>query len=79
MSAVMVIVEEVRGHQPIEMPLIQNDHVIQQVACSFPPNAQQHRFARDYERPCELVRFPCRVVKKLIAARVLLNKADSSF
>jgi len=32
MSAVMVIVEEVRGHQPIEMPLIQDDHVIQQVA-----------------------------------------------
>ena len=32
MSAVMVIVEEVRGHQPIEMPLIQDDHVIQLVA-----------------------------------------------
>ena len=24
---------------------------------SFPPNAQQHRFATDCERPCELARF----------------------
>jgi len=32
MSSVLVIVEQVRGHQPFEMPLIQDNHVLQQVA-----------------------------------------------
>ena len=32
MSSVLMVVEQVRRHQPFEMPLIQNDHVIQQVA-----------------------------------------------
>src|SRR5271167_2071752 len=32
MSPVLMVVEQVGKHQPFEMPLIQNDHVIQQVA-----------------------------------------------
>jgi hypothetical protein len=32
MRPVLVIAEQVRGHQPLEMPLIQNDHMVQQVA-----------------------------------------------
>src|SRR6202011_3666252 len=32
MSPVLVIVEQVGRHQPFEMPLIQDDHVVQQVA-----------------------------------------------
>jgi hypothetical protein len=32
MRAVLVIIEQVGRHQPFEMPLIQDDHVVQQVA-----------------------------------------------
>src|ERR1700687_1514268 len=32
MSPVLVVVEQVGRHQPFEMPLIQDDHVVQQVA-----------------------------------------------
>src|SRR5947208_4159554 len=32
MRPVLVIVVQVRGHQPFEMPLIQDNHVVQQVA-----------------------------------------------
>jgi hypothetical protein len=32
MGPVLVIVERVRRHQPFEMPLIQDDHVVQQLA-----------------------------------------------
>lgn len=32
MSPVLVVVEQVGRHQPLEMPLIQDDHVVQQVA-----------------------------------------------
>jgi hypothetical protein len=32
MSPVLVIIEQVRRHQPFQMPLIQDDHVVQQVA-----------------------------------------------
>ena len=32
MRPVLVIIEQVGRHQPFEMPLIQNDHVVQQVA-----------------------------------------------
>jgi len=32
MRPVLMVVEQVRRHQPFEVPLIQDDHVIQQVA-----------------------------------------------
>jgi hypothetical protein len=32
MRPVLVIIEQVGRHQPFEMPLIQDDHVVQQVA-----------------------------------------------
>jgi hypothetical protein len=32
MCPVFVVVEQVGSHQPFEMPLIQDDHVVQQVA-----------------------------------------------
>ena len=32
MSPVLMVVEQVRRHQPLEMPLIQDNHVVQQVA-----------------------------------------------
>ena len=32
MSPVLVVVEQIQRHQPFEMPLIQEDHVVQQVA-----------------------------------------------
>ncbi len=32
MSPVLVIVEQIQRHQPFQMPLIQDDHVVQQVA-----------------------------------------------
>src|SRR5260370_12296058 len=32
MSPVLMVVEHVGRHQPFEMPLIQDDHVVQQVA-----------------------------------------------
>jgi hypothetical protein len=32
MRAILVIVEQVGRHQPFEMPLIQDDHVVQQIA-----------------------------------------------
>ena len=32
MSPVLVVVEQIQRHQPFQMPLIQEDHVVQQVA-----------------------------------------------
>jgi hypothetical protein len=59
MRPVLMVVEHVRRHEPFEMPLIQDDHVVQQVASATShPALPQHRSAMDCERPCELARFP---------------------
>ena len=42
MSPVFVVVEQVSGHQPFEMPLIQDDHVVKQVAPATPNPALSH-------------------------------------
>ena len=36
MSAILVVVEHVLRHQPFEMPLIQDDHVVKQVSPTTP-------------------------------------------
>jgi len=36
MSPVLVIIEQVGRHQPFEMPLIQDNYVVQQVASQLP-------------------------------------------
>src|ERR1700745_2148298 len=46
MRPVLVIVEQVRRHQPFEMPLVQDDHVVQQVA-----SATSHPALRDTVLP----------------------------
>ena len=60
MRPVLVIVVQVRRHQPFEMPLIQDKSrgPASRVG-NFPPSAQRHRSATDCERPCELARSPC--------------------
>jgi len=44
MRPVLVVVEQVRRHQPFEMPLIQDDHVVQASRVGTPTQAQQHRW-----------------------------------
>ena len=60
MRSVFVVVEKVGRHQAFEMPLIQDDHVVQQIASATSyPALRNTRSARDSERPCELARFSC--------------------
>src|ERR1700745_1982739 len=46
MRPVLVIVEQIRRHQPFEMPLIQDDHVVQQVASGTSPQRSATPFCQ---------------------------------
>jgi hypothetical protein len=53
MRPVLVIVEQVRGHQPFEMPLIHDDHVAAHLKDAFPtvvPPIRHQRCAMLRER-----------------------------
>jgi hypothetical protein len=68
MRPVLVIVEQVGRHQPFEMPLIQDDHVVQQVA-----SATSHPALRN--TVCHGLRKAVRVG----SAGIISEKAESSF
>ena len=72
MSPVLVIIEQAGRHQPFEMPLIQDNNVVKQVA-SAPPNAQPRRSATNSQRPCELVGFPCPSQPKHVGAKLCVS------
>ena len=60
MCPVLMVIEQVSRHQPFEMPLIEDDRVVQQIV----PAASHPAFSntvlpRDSERPCELAGLRC--------------------
>jgi hypothetical protein len=66
MCAVLMVIDQVRGHQSFEMSLIEDDHVVQQNRVgNFPPSVQQHRSATDSERPYDLAELRCASPPKL--------------
>src|SRR6202035_4290856 len=59
MSPVLVIVEQVGRHRPFEMALIQDDHVVKQVALATShPALSNTVLPRTAKRLCELAGFP---------------------
>ena len=65
MRPVLMVIVQIRRHQPFEMPLIQDDRGQANRVGNFPPSVQQHRSATDSERPCELAELRCASPSKL--------------
>jgi hypothetical protein len=60
MCPVLMVVEQIRRHQPFEMSLVHDDHVVQQVASATShPTLGDTVLPRNNNRPCELAGFPC--------------------
>jgi len=59
MRPVLMVIEQVGRHQSFEMPLIEDDHVVQQVASATSyPALGNTVLPRTAKWPCELARFP---------------------
>ena len=77
MRPVLVIIEQVRRHQPFEMPLIQNDHVVQQVASATSHQRSATPFCHGLRKAVRVGWFPMSLTAESTSAQNFASRSHS--